>query len=591
MGLDLDDLTEPERGLWEAFRTGAELDLRAGDAAVDEVGAADGWGEERTVRARVIVALLLGAQQAEPGHVAALRLTGARIVGVVDLDYAEVRYHLRLKDCSIPERVYLYGARTRQVSLVGSHLPGGLEMSLAVVDGNLRLIGCRIEGGLSLAGTRVAGAVLLNRARLANPGAPALNGPRLHVDGDLSCTEGFEARGEVNLRGARIAGDASFAEATLSVSGGVALRASACEVGGGLLCDEVTACGQLRIRRARIGGSVWFTGARVRTEDEEFAVYAADAEIGMDLRFGHNFIAEGGVEISDISVGAHIRLDGATLTRPQGDALVARGITVGGDVHCADGFTALGAVRFNGARISGFLNFRDADLTASHGFALTLTRASARELDLRTATAPAEVDLSHATVGVIRDSAHSWPATLRLNGLRYEQLDQPGTAKERADWLERDDRLSYVPEPFEQLAAFYRRIGHDDEARRVLLAKQRARRRTLSASARGWGALQDAVVGYGYRPERALAWLVGLLGLGTLAFGLHPPRPIGTGSGPPFNPLIYSLDLLLPVINFGVSRAYTSDGAYQWLAYLLTAAGWILATAIAAGVARAVNRA
>jgi hypothetical protein len=427
----------------------------------------------------VIVALLLGAQQAELGHVAALRLTGARIVGVIDLDYAEVPYHLRLKDCSIAERAYFYGARTRQVSLVGSHLLGGLEMSLAVVDGNLRLIGCQIGGELALAGTRVAGAVLLNRARLANAGKLALNAPRLQVDGDLSCTEGFEALGEVNLRGAQIAGDASFTGATLSVPGGVALRASACEVGGGLLCDEVTARGQLRLRRARIGGSVWFSAARVRSDDDEFAVHGADAEIGMDLRFGGGFIADGGVEISDISVGGHIRLDAARLTRLRDNALVARRIIVGGDVHCADGFTALGAVRFNGARISGFLNFCDADLTAPHGFALTLTRASARELDLRTARAPADVDLSHATVGVIRDSARSWPAVLRLNGLRYEQLDQPGTAKERASWLQRDDRLSYVPEPFEQLAEFYRGIGHDDEARRVLLAKQRARRGTL----------------------------------------------------------------------------------------------------------------
>jgi hypothetical protein len=50
MGFDLDDLTELERGLWEAFRAGAEMDLRVGDSAVDAVGAADAWGQERTVR-------------------------------------------------------------------------------------------------------------------------------------------------------------------------------------------------------------------------------------------------------------------------------------------------------------------------------------------------------------------------------------------------------------------------------------------------------------------------------------------------------------------------------------------------------------
>ena len=78
---------------------------------------------------------------------------------------------------------------------------------------------------------------------------------------------------------------------------------------------------------------------------------------------------------------------------------------------------------------------------------------------------------------------------------------------------------------------------------------------------------------------------------GCVVFGVHHPVPLGPDKAPPFNALIYSLDLLLPVINFGQGHAYTATGGYQWLAYLLTAAGWILATTIAAGVARAVNRA
>jgi len=43
-------------------------------------------------------------------------------------------------------------------------------------------------------------------------------------------------------------------------------------------------------------------------------------------------------------------------------------------------------------------------------------------------------------------------------------------APARLDWLSRGQG-DYEPQPFEQLAAQYRRVGHDEDARRVLLHK------------------------------------------------------------------------------------------------------------------------
>jgi hypothetical protein len=53
---------------------------------------------------------------------------------------------------------------------------------------------------------------------------------------------------------------------------------------------------------------------------------------------------------------------------------------------------------------------------------------------------------------------------------------------------------------------------------------------------------------------------------------------------------VYTLDLLLPIIDFHQESAFNPSGWYQWLSYGLIAAGWILATTIAAGLTRAVNR-
>jgi hypothetical protein len=49
-------------------------------------------------------------------------------------------------------------------------------------------------------------------------------------------------------------------------------------------------------------------------------------------------------------------------------------------------------------------------------------------------------------------------------------------------------------------------------------------------------------------------------------------------------------DLLLPIIDFGQQNAFAPTGVYQWFSYLLIAAGWFLATTIAAGITRTLSR-
>ncbi|MEU8990569.1 hypothetical protein AB0C98_29840 [Streptomyces sp. NPDC048558] len=53
---------------------------------------------------------------------------------------------------------------------------------------------------------------------------------------------------------------------------------------------------------------------------------------------------------------------------------------------------------------------------------------------------------------------------------------------------------------------------------------------------------------------------------------------------------MYTLDLLLPVVGFGRQQAFNPQGRQQWLAAALIAAGWILATTVAAGLTRTLAR-
>ncbi|MER7794484.1 oxidoreductase [Streptomyces sp. NPDC097640] len=510
--LSYDELTSPERELWDAFPEGRRVDLRTGVPEDDRVAEGGQWGPGRTVRAAVIAALLLGANTARPGAVACLRLAGARISGRLDLAGAQLAHALWLEDCWFEEGVDLSGASAQSIAIVGSRVPG-VEAGMIRIEGRLDLRRSRLESGsasplhrrvtaLSLINAHVSGAVNLNGAEITAPGEWAVSAGGLVAEGGVYGGEGFVAHGEVRLMGAQLPG------------------------------------------------------------------------------------------------GLHMR--GALLERP-GPSGVALALdnAVASTLAFSDGFTANGTVRLRGARISGDLTFAGAVLNGppdGHGPSLVALRMQAVDVDLTLARPPsAAVDLRGAQVSYLHDGEHSWPDAVELDGFVYgsvtmdESAGQRDSVAHRVAWLRRGP--GYHPQPYEQLASWYRKGGHDDDARRVLLARQRHRRRTLPPVKRVWGHLLDVTVGYGYRPWLAGVWILTLTSLGTLFFGAHSPVPVKEGEGAPFQPLVYTLDLLIPIGGLGQRTAwYWTDDNLQWLAYLLIAFGWVLTTAVIAGVTRTLQK-
>ncbi|WP_345434120.1 hypothetical protein [Actinoallomurus vinaceus] len=611
-----EELTEPESALWEAFPAARTVDL-------------GGQGE---VRAEVIAALLLGARPPEPGRVPAVRLTGARITGLLDLSFADVPYAALLRGCEFTERPTLYGARLRQVNLIGSRLPG-LQASDAHVDGLLWLEECRFDGPVILVGTevngalslssaridggpalradgltvsrdliaddlqvsgevflrgiRVQGAIVLDGARLSCPGGMALNLDRVRVEDVLDLGR-LRAEGMVSLRSAVIGGMLDLNGAELVNPSGMALRGHLVTVGSSLRAsDGFRATGQIYLDAAHVKGSIDFDGAHL-SNPGGIALRASRAEITGGLFGKYGFVADGAIHLVDTRVGASVDLSGARLTAPGTRALKAHGINVGGVVDCCDGFTAEGRVSFAGARIGGDLCFDNATISAPGETAISCRQLRSATLRLRTRDVDGAIDVRHARVEVLRDAPAGWPPRSRLEGFTYETIEDPGAGADRLGWLDRAD--GYQPQPYEQLAGVYRRLGQDADARRVQLARQRRRRRTLPRWLAVWSLVQDWTVGYGYRPQRAVLWLAGLLTVGVVAFGAHHPPPLKAGEAPPFNPVLYTLDLLLPIIGFGQEDAFGPRGWQQWLAAGLVASGWILATTIATGVTRVLSR-
>jgi hypothetical protein len=282
-------------------------------------------------------------------------------------------------------------------------------------------------------------------------------------------------------------------------------------------------------------------------------------------------------------------LDQATLTAQDRPALRAEGISVRGDLDLTDGYTTNRTTDLRSAAIGGRLTIADASLDSDQQPTVSLSAAHLDTLRLGALHGRnVAVDLRRAAVTTLQDDPTNWPPQLWLDQLTYDALHPHLPPSRRLAWLQRDPEFHH-PHPYQQLAAQYRRIGQDQDARTVLLAKHRSRRRQLHPAARLWGYLQDAAVGYGYRPARALGWLTLLAAILTTYTAVRPPLPT-SNSSPSFNPLIYAIDVLLPILNLGQQNSYTPVGAGRWITWLVTLCGWVLASAVVTAVTRTITR-
>jgi len=245
------------------------------------------------------------------------------------------------------------------------------------------------------------------------------------------------------------------------------------------------------------------------------------------------------------------------------------------------------------------------------------------------------VNLSGASVGRLKDEVGpgDLPYLMRLDGFRYEAFSRRTdiSLKARLPWLgSRPDGTPFIAQPYEQLASVLTKVGHRDDARSVLMVKERLlraeNRRLLVASegkgfrwARAWlvdGALRW-MVGYGYRPARAAflaAALILSLGLffertwqaGDMAPNAapilvsdpwraatlsHPDNPAAFWSQKgqagqdweTFNGFAYAADVVIPLVSLGQETAWAPSTTRSplgrvgwWLRWVAKIIGWIV---------------
>ncbi|MEO6503703.1 MAG: hypothetical protein ABIQ09_17545 [Jatrophihabitantaceae bacterium] len=468
--------------------------------------------------------------------------------------------------------------------------------------------------GLAVRGIRITGSLDLQLCKLSGP----LVLRNCVFDELLDFSKALLV--DVNLSGSRLPG----------------LNAPSANIRHDLTLQSVEVTGPTRLDNIVIGGRLSFTGGTF-TKPNGNAINADGAHITGDVFCGAGFKAEGEVRLLGATIGGHFALTGGTFTNANanGNAISA---DITGSVFCKAGFKAEGQVRLLSATIDGHFALTGGTFTNPNGNAINAERATIGTLVLSNKKSEGRIVLLGAHTGYLADDLSSWRqfASASLLDFTYDRIITHGWSTEnRLLWLQRDPK--YRAQPYEQLAQTLRAQGHEREAREVMVAKNRRRRKQQSWYRQIPEYVFDWLLVYGYHPLlRTLPALILLYALGVFIFfsaqhnhaiiatraAIHqsattsgttaggvatsPPtageqRPVtATATCPPdypcFSPWAFTADALIPLVNTHQTDFWTVSGStqagrwaihYSWLA---SALGWLLTTAAALGFTGLIRR-
>jgi hypothetical protein len=325
--------------------------------------------------------------------------------------------------------------------------------------------------------------------------------------------------------------------------------------------------------------------------------------------------AIGEVRFARATVGRQLVCTDGTFNNQHRIALDLTGLECRGDVllnstaSTGRHFSASGQILLRDAHLTRDLNFSKARLYGGEGL-------DARGIQVGGCLAwapdpPPEghVNFSHAVISFLNDTAKSWPqGKYALTGLTYQSITY-SELEQRKTWLRHTS--AYSPQAYMHLARVYRLAGREEEAQKILVASQRdmrdKNRGHLPRHSRLWSWFLDKSVGYGYKLHRPflLLLIVGIAG-GFIYWGAQhanlivataPPHlsaaePPEHGT-PTFYPFPYSFQLLIPGLDLRETSNWLPDatkngwGLFMMIfTWFMVIFGWVLATAVAAGVTR-----
>lgn len=605
---------------------------------LDLTGQGETWGADACIDADFLRSLLVGESGVKIGP-GGVRLCGARILGRLDLSFIRSSFPISMEQASLEDGIDLSHAHLPLLSLESSliksaHRPaisayganiGTLDLSWATVSSGatsgqstINLRSARVDHDLRLQGAHVA----------STAGGAAVFGDNMRVGGSVILA-GLEAKGPartlIRLNAADIVGLLELGGSSFHNDSGACLDCEGATIGGAIAFGEghISTCSAAE-------GAIRLVGTAARQIDIYKAKVAnqngpAIVADGVETQLDFNIVgcaiqgtgADSAVRLLASRVGQDVCIRSSSFVSDGGPALNLTGAGIAADLRIAttlfrgDGDDR-GTICMPNARIGGEFNFSPnlevgnarVGLNAAHVEVARDLIVSGRVV-LRGDSCEVAVRLDYAAIGGkiafrsprVAQVPHDRSWRLSVDGLTYKEY--AGISPEGALRLLEVHSGTYAPQPFRQLAAVAQAKGHDDEARRVLIAQAERRARELPRKDRLWERVKGVTIGYGYRPSRSLRLLACVVGVAVVSSvslgwcgGLQGPDGVTCST---LDAVATGLDASIPLIRFANSSdcAYSARSVGQmllvihWITQLLA---WALATLFAAGFTGAIRR-
>jgi hypothetical protein len=335
------------------------------------------------------------------------------------------------------------------------------------------------------------------------------------------------------------------------------------------------------------------------------------------VALANGFRSDGGVTFMDAR-SQGFDFSNAAFYFKGGPALIMDRVRVDGAVYLVDDVVD-GVTSLSGANIDSQLVFAETRFQPDSHVVLEHAKIGT-DLVLTKMQGKPSIDLRDTSAGLLVDDEGSWPTQgqLFLEGFSYDRLisTSPHDAQSRIRWLSLQAAVpgtaeaaadGFIPQPYEELAKVLSAAGDVDGAHTVLIAMEKDHlergQLNFASKIRWW--VTGPTIGFGYAPWRAgysgaIFLSIGFL-LATIGYrkGLMIPRdekafeffeehltePRVPPYFPAFSSVLFSLDTVVPIVNFG-QRDYwrASNAILRGLLYVLVVLGWALALIFAAGI-------
>ncbi|MGA2069959.1 MAG: hypothetical protein ABSG97_01305 [Sedimentisphaerales bacterium] len=351
-------LTEADNILFAAVADGKRADYRK-EKDKGKPENANTWGEERTIDANRIEWLCRDKQAKELVTDKGIQVIGAKIVGAVDLSFAEVPFPLSFIGCVFTEKIDIFSSRIKFLVLDSSQTRSIQADGVKVEIGVFMNDGFRANGEVSFKGATIGCDFACVNGVFINKGGTAISADGINVNGSVFLKDGFKADGAVRFPGASIGGRFDCSRGEFNNKGGAAIYADEMNVKASVfLKNGFNSNGLARFCMVTIGGDFDCENGKFVNEGGT-AISADGMEVKGSVFLRNGFKSNGMVHFYGVAIGGDFDCLNGIFINEIGQAISADGMDVKGSVFLRDGFKAEGEVRFPRAAIGGDFDCSD----------------------------------------------------------------------------------------------------------------------------------------------------------------------------------------------------------------------------------------